>query len=109
MSGTLKLDTGDVADAARSIGTIVTNLERAGSDSSELAAMIPVPELVRAVEDFAGKWDDRRRTLIEEVTALKEQAAAVAEAFDSADSSLVEALTSPPHQSPTARPDNTPV
>jgi len=96
MSGTLKLDTDDVAAVARSMGTIVRNLERAGSDASALAGMIPVSDLANAVEDFAGKWDDRRRSLIEDVNALKEQAAAVADAFENVDSSLVDALTRPP-------------
>ncbi|MDO8382660.1 MAG: hypothetical protein Q7T17_06745 [Microbacterium sp.] len=109
MTVTLKLDTEDVASAARSMGTIVTNLERADADASALAGMIPVPELARAAEDFAGKWDDRRRTLIEEINALKEQASAVAEAFDAADSSLVDVLTRPPEQAPPAHPNNIPV
>ena len=75
---------------------VTRTLENAAADASSLASVIPVSELSRAVEDFAGGWDDNRRNLIKEVSALREQAAAVAQAFDDVDSQLVDALTRPP-------------
>jgi hypothetical protein len=96
MAGSLRIDTERVQQVANDMQRITTTLENAASDSSSLAAVIPVHELARAVEDFAGKWDDNRRNLLEEVSALREQAAAVAQAFDDVDSQLVDALTRPP-------------
>lgn len=96
MAGSLRLDTEQVQQVANDMQRITRTLEDAASDSSSLASVIPVPELSRAVEDFAGGWDDNRRNLVEEVSALREQAAAVAQAFDDVDSQLVDALTRPP-------------
>lgn len=103
MGDTLKLDTEQVQQVANDMQRITRALEDAASDSSSLASVIPVRDLSRAVEDFAGGWDDTRRNLIEEVSALREQAAAVAQAFDDVDSQLVDALTRPA-QAPSAAP-----
>jgi len=92
----LTLDTEDVQKVANDLQRITRTLEDAAADSSSLASSIPVEELSRAVEDFAGGWDDNRRNLIQEVTALREQAAAVAQAFTDVESQLVDALTRPP-------------
>lgn len=96
MSGHLQIDTDEVSRVSTNLATIVRNLESAEADSHTLGNLIPVPELARAAEDFAHKWDDRRRELVEQVTALKEQAQAVADAFNEVDSQLVDALTRPP-------------
>ncbi|WP_052241243.1 hypothetical protein [Microbacterium hominis] len=96
MADGLKLDTEDVQKVANDLQRITNTLEDAAADSSSLAAVIPVEELSRAVEDFAGGWDDNRRNLIKEVSALREQAAAVAQAFTDVESQLVDALTRPP-------------
>ncbi len=96
MADGLKLDTEQVQQVANDMQRITRTLEDAAADSSSLAAVIPVHELSRAVEDFAGGWDDNRRSLVEEVSALREQAAAVAQAFTDVDSQLVDALTRPP-------------
>ena len=95
MADGLKLDTEQVQQVANDMQRITRTLEDAAADSSSLAAVIPVHELSRAVEDFAGGWDDNRRSLVEEVSALREQAAAVAQAFTDVDSQLVDALTRP--------------
>ncbi|MCR2785095.1 MULTISPECIES: hypothetical protein [unclassified Microbacterium] len=98
MSGRLQIDVDEVGRVSTNLATIVRRLESAQADSESLAAAIPVRELADATDDFAGKWDDRRRELIEEVTALKDQARAVADAFTEIDSQLVAALTRPPEQ-----------
>ncbi|MCR2793637.1 hypothetical protein NQ156_11240 [Microbacterium sp. zg.Y625] len=96
MSGRLRIDIDEVGRVSTNLATIVRRLESAQADASSLAGAIPVTELANATDDFAGKWDDKRRQLIEEVTALKEQAHAVAEAFTEIDSQLVDALTRSP-------------
>jgi hypothetical protein len=96
MTENLRIDTVEVQQVSTNLQRIVSALEDAADDSNRLADVIPVRELSSAVDDFAGKWDDRRRSLIEQVTALKEQAQAVASAFDDVDSQLVDALTRPP-------------
>ncbi|MBD7957352.1 hypothetical protein H9651_06850 [Microbacterium sp. Sa4CUA7] len=100
MSGRLKIDLDEVGQVSTNLATIVRRLESAQADAERLAAAIPVRELADAADDFAGKWDDTRRELIEEVSALKEQARAVADAFTDIDSQLVDALTRPPQQAP---------
>lgn len=102
MSSHLRIDTAEVQRTSTNLQRIVRTLEDAADDASRLAAAIPVPELASAVDDFAGQWDDRRRSLVEQVTALTEQARAVADAFDDVDAQLVDALTRPPQQQQTS-------
>ncbi len=99
MSGRLRVDIDEVGRVSTNLATIVRRLESAQADADSLAGAIPVPELANAADDFAGKWDDKRRALIEDVTALKDQAHAVAEAFTEVDSQLVDALTRSPEPS----------
>ena len=96
MADRLRLDTEEVQQVANDMARITQALETAAADSTSLASVIPVHELSSAVEDFAGKWDDTRRGLIEEVSVLREQAAAVAQAFTDVDVQLADALTRPP-------------
>ncbi|MFT4214482.1 MAG: hypothetical protein QM622_06870 [Microbacterium sp.] len=96
----LKADLGEVHRVSTNLHSIVQKLNSAQSDADSLASAIPVESLAEASTDFAGKWDDRRKELVEQVTSLQKQAQAFVEAFTDVDSQLADALTRPPKTSP---------
>lgn len=100
MAGRLKADLDEVAMVSTNLQSIVQRLESAASDSSALAGAIPVEALASASTDFANKWDDRRKELIEQVSSLQKEAAAFVQAFTDVDSQLADALTRPPQTTP---------
>lgn len=96
MSAKLKVDLDEVDLVSTNLQSIVRKLESAQSDADALAGAIPVSELAKASTDFAGKWDDRRKELVEQVTSLQKEAEAFVQAFTDVDSQLADALTRPP-------------
>jgi len=96
MGDQLKVDLDEVDLVTTNLASIVRRLESAQADSHALADAIPVTELANASTDFAGKWDDRRKELIEQVTQLQQEAKAFVDAFTDVDSQLADALTRPP-------------
>lgn len=102
MAEHLKVDLDQVDRVSTNLHSIARKLESAQADADQLASAIPVEELADASIDFAGKWDDRRKELIEQVTSLQEEARAFVEAFTQVDSELAAALTRPPQAAPAA-------
>ena len=107
MAQRLRADLDQVDAVSTDLRSIVRRLESARADADDLRAAIPVEELADAADDFAGKWDDRRAELIEQVSSLQQQAHAFVQAFTDVDAQLADALTRPPQHPP--RPGAQPV
>lgn len=99
MAARLKVDLDQVEMVSTNLQSIVQRLESAQADADSLADAIPVESLASASTDFATKWDDRRRELVEQVGSLQKEAQAFVQAFTDVDSQLADALTRPPQPS----------
>lgn len=102
MAKHLRVDLDQVDMVSTNLHSIVQRLESAQADADQLASAIPVEELADASTDFAGKWDDRRKKLIEQVASLQKEAQTVVDAFTQVDSELADALTRPAQAAPAA-------
>ena len=100
MAKHLRVDLDQVDMVSTNLHSIVQRLESAQADADQLASAIPVEELADASTDFAGKWDDRRKKLIEQVASLQKEAQTVVDAFTQVDSELADALTRPAQAAP---------
>lgn len=74
MAKHLRVDLDQVDMVSTNLHSIVQRLESAQADADQLASAIPVEELADASTDFAGKWDDRRKKLTEQVASLQKEA-----------------------------------
>lgn len=99
MAARLKVDLDQVEMVSTNLQSIVQRLGSAQADADSLADAIPVESLASASTDFAAKWDDRRRELVEQVGSLQKEAQAFVQAFTDVDSQLADALTRPPQPS----------
>ena len=102
MAKHLRVDLDQVDMVSTNLHSIVQRLESAQADADQLASAIPVEELADASTDFAGKWDDRRKKLIEQVASLQKEAQTVDVAFTQVDPELADALPRPAQAAPAA-------
>lgn len=89
----LTVDTTAVRGLADNLATVRQSLQDAQATTASLATMVGHAHLGSVVDDFSGKWDDRRRELSEQLDSLRSMSTAVADGFDSLDSELATALT----------------
>lgn len=76
------------------LSRVASNLKGDGQLSRYGVEDVGHREVVDAVDDFVGDWDDRRKKLVEKVEALADLASKSAEQFNEADRELARALTS---------------
>lgn len=93
MGEKLQVDTAVISAAATQTESVRSRLESAKADANSLESMIPVPDLRRTVVDFASDWEIGRTKMVEEIGQLKEQLAAVSDAFENADAELTSRIT----------------
>ncbi|WP_405373046.1 MULTISPECIES: hypothetical protein [unclassified Microbacterium] len=80
----------DLESLDRALRNIITEFENAGGRADQLQAWIGRPHGESALRDeidrFESAWNDKRDTLKEDVAAVQEQVAAVAQAWADFDS-----------------------
>ncbi len=93
MGEILKVDTQSVRFVSDDLGAITSELTDAQAHSDGVAEAVGHDGLAGALRNFAGSWDDRRRTLVEQIAQMRDSATSIADAFDDTDSALARALT----------------
>ena len=80
------------ADALTSLGSqldaLAGRLERDGNLGTVSIDDVARPEVVEALQDFAGDWNDRRESLAQRIAAVGELASKAAQTFTEADEEL---------------------
>ena len=89
----LTVDTVAVRSLADNLATVHQSLADAQTTTASLSTMVGHAHLGSVIDDFSGKWDDRRRELSEQLDTLRSMSTGVADGFDSLDSELATALT----------------
>lgn len=92
----LEVDTATVRDVATNLAIVHDSLDGAQAASVSLAQIVGHPRLATAVEDFAGKWDNRREELTTQLGQMKAAAEAIADGFECVDSELASAISAGP-------------
>jgi uncharacterized protein YukE len=76
----------------KDLADIAAEYAKADEFSGEMADAVGNDELGDRVRDFSTKWNDRRKNMTEQVTALHEQVKAIRDAFTEVDAELGKAL-----------------
>lgn len=78
---------------AKDLATIAKQFAEADDFSSALADAVGNDALGGRVEQFSRSWNDRRKNMTEQVTALQAQVEAISDALTQVDVELAKALT----------------
>ncbi|MCP2029982.1 uncharacterized protein YukE [Okibacterium sp. HSC-33S16] len=90
------------------LDAIAKEFDKADEFSDEVAHAVGHEELSGKVEDFAHKWNDKRKEMTEAVKALQQQIQAISDAFTEADNELSKALEEAASETATTNPDAAP-
>ncbi len=74
------------------LDAVVNEFTNADEFSHDVAAATGHDELGGHVSDFASKWNDKRKTMLEAVEALQQKIGAITDGFTEVDDSLAKAL-----------------
>jgi uncharacterized protein YukE len=74
------------------LAAIAAEYEKADEFSGEMSDAVGHDELGERVREFSHTWNDRRTNMTKQVTALRDQVAAIREAFTQVDAELGKAL-----------------
>ena len=89
MGDGVKLRYGDLEPLQTELKNIIDEFEHAGSRSNDLESAVGSPygesELRDAASDFEGRWDDRRKKLMDNCKKVEEHVAAVIQGFQDFD------------------------
>ncbi len=88
----LVVSTEETRGLADRLTAVRSRLEAASASSQGLQEAVGGGVLADALDSFSGKWDDRRRELVDQISQLGDAADYVAQAFEDADSGLAGAL-----------------
>jgi len=85
----VKLKYGDLEPLQTELKNIIEEFEHAGSRSNDLESAVGSPYGERALRDaasdFEGRWDDRRKQLMDDCKTVEEYVAAVIKGFQDFD------------------------
>jgi hypothetical protein len=89
MGDGVKLKYGDLEPLQKELENVIGEFEHAGSLSNNLEDAVGSPygkrELRDAADDFEGRWDDRRKKLMDNCVKVKDHVAAVIKGFQDFD------------------------
>lgn len=74
------------------LDAVVNEFTNADEFSHDVATATGHDELGGHVSDFASKWNDKRKTMLEAVEALQQKIGAITDGFTEVDDSLAKAL-----------------
>jgi hypothetical protein len=74
------------------LDAVVNEFTNADEFSNDVATATGHDELGGHVSDFASKWNDKRKTMLESVKALQQKIGAITDGFTEVDDSLAKAL-----------------
>ena len=74
------------------LDAVVTEFTNADEFSNDVATATGHDGLGGHVSDFASKWNDKRKTMLEAVTALQQKIGAITDGFTEVDDSLAKAM-----------------
>jgi hypothetical protein len=83
---------------------IAAEYEKADDFSSDLADAVGDDELSGRVHEFSQTWNDRRKNMTEQVTALRDEVTAIRAGFTQVDAELGKALVDAAQQSKVSTP-----
>ncbi|MCU1442710.1 MAG: hypothetical protein JWQ59_860 [Cryobacterium sp.] len=92
MSGDLVIQMDLLDQLETDLAGIAAEYEKADDFSAELADVVGHVALGDQVREFSTSWNDRRKNMAEQVTALHGQVAAIRDAFTEVDLELSKAL-----------------
>lgn len=89
MGDGVKLKYGDLEPLQTALTSIIEEFEHAGSRSNDLEGAVGSPygerDLRDAASDFEGRWDDRRKKLMDSCKTVQEYVASVIKGFQDFD------------------------
>lgn len=92
MSDRLRINMGELEALWHDLQSVATDFGAIESCAGDLGAAVGHARLATEIHSFEAGWDDQRRKLVESMDTLWQQARAVHEAFEQADTALAEPL-----------------
>ncbi len=91
----LKLDLEALTQLKNDLDAVVKEFTNADDFSDDVADATGSDELHGHVRDFAHKWNDKRKSMTENVQNLQKQIEAISDGFTQVDAGLAKALEAP--------------
>lgn len=98
------IDVGAIGSLGSDLITVSSEFEYANAHSDGIASAVGHPGLADTVRDFAHKWDDTRKAMVDGLRGLGQAASAVSEAWVDFDQQGADALTGSGDQGPASPP-----